>query len=485
MLSRSIIATTLLTATIVSAATSDDVFVANKNNFKELIGKDQLTLVKYYAPWCGHCKSMAEDFKKAATELKGKAVLADVDATVEKELAQEYGIRGFPTLKLFRKGEFVADYKGGRSKDDIVKYIDRALLPSVKECADADAVTAVLKESSGKNIFFGAATDKLSTAFKKSSFSIRDLMPDTVTFASVEDVELLKSAAGEATVTKDSILLIREDGSTDVYTGEADDLEAWIKVGALPLLGELNRDSASLYTELPKPLLILFRDPKEKDSSVMDAVKDVAGQMRSSGELAFVWVNSVDLKSFMEHVGIKEAPGVAIYQFDSDTKYAYDGESPPNAKSIKEWVDKFVKGEVRPTIKSEPVPEKNDGPVKVVVGDSWQSIVEDESKDVLIEQYAPWCGHCKKLEPVLEEVAKELAGVDTVVIAKMDATANDAPMDYKPKGFPTMHFFPAGKTEGIPYESGRSKEDFIKFIKEHATHKAGLEGEKTEEKDEL
>lgn len=433
---------------------------------------------------------MAEDFKKAATELKGKAVLADVDATVEKELAQEYGIRGFPTLKLFSKGELVADYKGGRTKDDFVKYIDRALLPSVKDCADADAVATVLKESSGKTIFFGVATDKLTAAFKKLSFSIRDLMPDVVTFASVEDEALVKSAAGKSTVAKDNVLLVREDGTTDVYSGDADGLEAWVKVGALPLLGELNRDSAALYTELPKPLFMLFRDPKEKDSTVMDAVKDVAGQMRSSGELAFVWVNSVDLKNFMEHVGLKEAPGIAIYKFDSDTKYVYDGVRPPTADSMKEWIAKFVKGDVQPTIKSEPIPEKNDEPVKVIVGDSWKSIVEDESKDVLVEQYAPWCGHCKKLEPVLVEVAKEFAGVNTVVIAKMDATANDAPMDYKPKGFPTIHFFPAGKTEGIVYESGRSKEDFVKFIKENATHKEGMEslGEKKEEeekKDEL
>lgn len=469
---------------VFALASADSVVVATKDNFKDVIGKDGLTLVKFFAPWCGHCKNMKKDFEKAATELKDKAVLVDVDVTEQKELGEEYGIKGFPTLKLFSKGEFIADYKGGRKADDFVKYIERALLPSIVDAADKDALDAVLKEHSGKNIFISVAADKLAGAFKKASFSIRDMMPDGITFVSVPDVKAVESAAVEATVAADNILLVREDGTTDVYTGDAEDLEAWIKVGSLPLLGELSRESASMYTELPKPLFMLFKDPKSTGTDITDAVKEVAASVRSSGKLAFVWINAVELKSFMDHIGITEAPGIAIYKFDSDTKFVYDGVQPPTAESMKEWVDKFIDGKVTATIKSAPVPEKNDEPVKVVVGDTWKQIVEDESKDVLIEQYAPWCGHCKKLEPVLTEVSKAVAGVDTLVIAKMDATANDAPQEYKPRGFPTMHFFPAGGKEPIPYESGRSKEDFIKFFKKHATHQEGLDAIEVADADE-
>lgn len=426
---------------------------------------------------------MAKDFIEAAKELKGKAVLVDVDATVEKDLAQEYGIRGFPTLKLFSKGEVIADYKGGRTKDAFVKYIERALLPSMEECADADAVTKLLKSSTGKSVFFGAGLDKIKSSFKKMSVSIRDLMPDNVAFGSVSDPALLASAAGDEKVGADNVLLVRDDGTTAVYTGDADGLDAWIKVGALPLFAELNRETASLYTELPKPLLLLFQDPKNKDEKKNEDVMALAKEMRESGELAFVWVNSVDLKSFMDHVGAAKT-GIAIYKFDQDIKYAFDEDY--STEALKKWVAAFVKGEIQPTKKSAAAPEKNDDPVKIVVGDTWSSIVEDESKDVLIEQYAPWCGHCKSLEPVLVELATDLGHVDTLVISKMDATANDAPSSYKAKGFPTMHFFPAGKSEGIPYDGGRKKEDFIKFFKEHATHKDGLDtvSEKKEDKEE-
>jgi protein disulfide-isomerase A3 len=85
-------------------------------------------------------------------------------------------------------------------------------------------------------------------------------------------------------------------------------------------------------------------------------------------------------------------------------------------------------------LKSEPVPASNDEPVKVVVAKQFDEIVNDESRDVLIEFYAPWCGHCKTLAPKYDELAAKLKSETGITIAKMDATANDVPANYDVKG---------------------------------------------------
>ena len=89
------------------------------------------------------------------------------------------------------------------------------------------------------------------------------------------------------------------------------------------------------------------------------------------------------------------------------------------------------------------MPEDNSGPVTVIVGKNFDEIVLDETKNVLLEVYAPWCGHCKKLEPIYNELGEAFANADDVVIAKMDGTENEVE-GLAVKGFPTLKFFPKG-----------------------------------------
>ena len=120
------------------------------------------------------------------------------------------------------------------------------------------------------------------------------------------------------------------------------------------------------------------------------------------------------------------------------------------------------------------MPKKNKGPVITVVGKTFDKIVMDSKKDVLIEFYAPWCGHCKKFEPDYKKLAKMHKSEKNLVIAKMDAAANDSPDEYPVEGFPTIYFAPANdKKKPIKYEGNRDQDDLIKFMKDHATVSLG------------
>jgi len=94
-------------------------------NFKEeVMDSEDLWLVEFFAPWCGHCKTLAPHWKKAAQQLTGKVKLGAVDATVHQSLAGQFDVKGYPTIKVFPKGIKSApqDYQGGRTTDTIVKY---------------------------------------------------------------------------------------------------------------------------------------------------------------------------------------------------------------------------------------------------------------------------------------------------------------------------------------------------------------------------
>ena len=126
--------------------------------------------------------------------------------------------------------------------------------------------------------------------------------------------------------------------------------------------------------------------------------------------------------------------------------------------------------------KSEEAPEVyQDGTVWKVVGSNFEEVVFDDDKHVFIKIYAPWCGHCKNMQPAWESLAASLKGVEDVVIAEIDATANDLPSNYQVRGYPTLFWAGKGaKDEPLKYQGARTAEAWSKFI-----------SEKTNVKDEL
>src|SRR3546814_18683305 len=78
------------------------------------------------------------------------------------------------------------------------------------------------------------------------------------------------------------------------------------------------------------------------------------------------------------------------------------------AENVAATADKFFKGDLKPSLKSEaPAPEDTTGAVKVVKGSTFEDLVIKNNKNVFVEFYAPWCGHCKKLAPIWDELGEK------------------------------------------------------------------------------
>lgn len=141
-----------------------------------------------------------------------------------------------------------------------------------------------------------------------------------------------------------------------------------------------------------------------------------------------------------------------------------------SVEALTVFVTDVLEGALEPYLKSEALPESNDAPVKVAVAKNFDELIVNNGKDTLIEFYAPWCGHCKKLAPAYDELGEKLKNED-VVIAKMDATANDVPAPYDVRGFPTIYWAPKdSKDAPVRYEGGREVDDFVQYIAKHATN---------------
>ncbi len=80
-------------------------------------------LVDFWAEWCGPCKALAPKLEEIAGEMSGKARIVKVDVDANPDTASKYGVRGIPTLVLFKSGKEVGRLVGNQSKDAIVNLL--------------------------------------------------------------------------------------------------------------------------------------------------------------------------------------------------------------------------------------------------------------------------------------------------------------------------------------------------------------------------
>ncbi|KAG8953618.1 protein disulfide-isomerase precursor [Tulasnella sp. 424] len=452
------------------AAAASDILDLTSENFESTVNKESLILVEFFAPWCGHCKSLAPQYEEAATTLKEKGVpLAKVDCVDQADLCSAQGVTGYPTLKVFRNGES-STYGGPRKADGIIAYMLKQSLPAVSDVTAANHEEFKSTDKVVVVAYLGSKTDAPAPAFSEVAEKHRD---DYLFGISTDE-----QAAKIAGVQAPAIVVYQkfDNGRADfpvngIKNTNVEVLEKFILDNSVALLDQVTGENYPAYAQTGLPLAYMFIDPyDEKLQEHIDAIKPIAKKYK--GKINFVWIDAIKYADHAKTLNLKmdNWPGFVIQDIEGGTKYPMSGVV-PSFSTVEDWTTKFAAGTLEPSLKTAEVPAENDGAVKVVVGSEYNKIVLDDSKDVFVEFYAPWCGHCKRLAPTWEELGEHYAGVkDKITIAKMDATENDLPPSapFKIAGFPTLMFKPAGSSDFLQYDGERTFDDLVKFASQHA-----------------
>lgn len=458
----------------------EGVLVLTQANFDKVINSNDFVLVEFYAPWCGHCKALAPEYAKAAKALadKGSPIkLAKVDATEETSLAEKFEIKGYPTLKFYKKGN-PSEYNGGRTSDDIVNWLEKKTGPPAKEVKSVKEAKAAIEENNV--VVVGFFKDQASDN-AKVFLEVADTFDD-IPFIITSDEGVCKEYS---TKCGDIVLFKKFDEGKVPFEGElnAQNLKKFLSVESLPLLVEFNHDSAQKIFggDIKSHLLLFLGQGDEKTATIEEAARSVAKPFREQVLFVTIDTNEEEHQRILEFFGMKkeQAPAARLIKLEEDmSKYKPDTDD-LTAETIKNFVQSFLDNKLKPHLLSQDLPDdwnKND--VYTLVASNFEKIVLDPTKDVLVEFYAPWCGHCKQLAPIYDKVGEHFKENDDVIIGKMDSTANELE-SIRVTSFPTIKLFAKGDNKVIEYNGPRTFEGLTKFVES-----GGAEGAHVEEPEE-
>jgi protein disulfide-isomerase A1 len=460
----------LTLAALVAADQASDVSSLTAQTFESTVNTEPMSLVEFFAPWCGHCKALAPHYEEAATALKDKSIkLAKVDCVEEADLCQSHGIQGYPTLKVYRKG-VATDYNGPRKADGIISYMIKQSLPAISEVTAASIEEFKHADKIVVLAYLASSTDAPAPEFSATA----DAHRDDYLFGITTD----KDAIEASSVTPPAIVVYRSfdehksDYPYPISSVTQKDLEDWIAELSIPIIDEVNGDNYAVYANSPKPLAYLFLDTTQEDKDThIAALKPIASKYKS--HMNFVWIDAIKFADHAKALNLMEAkwPAFVVQNLEKQLKYPVDQNKDFSAEEAGDWVEQYLAGTLQPQLKSQPIPDTQDESVYTLVGKNFDDVVFDDNKDVFVEFYASWCGHCKRLKPIWDTLGDKYSAIkDRIVIAKMEAQENDLPpsVPFRVSGFPTLKFKAAGSRDFIDYEGDRSLESLISFVEEHA-----------------
>ena len=376
------------------------------------------------------------------------------------------GSRGAP--KELSSSEEIAKFVSESGEQAaVIAYLDAASTP------DRDAFMSVA----------GAHGSAYRFAYTTEKSVLEELKYDGSVVVVHKPPKFLSAKAGEKPKARYPSKVLKEES-----------LKRFIFDKAVPLVGEKNFKTSDVYDNLKVPVVTVFADVDQQKNPkgwtyLTNRVQKAAKE--HAGKFVFAVADKDDYSYALEDYGLSSSSskadvfvGLKVTGVGADrTEMYYKMDAKFSSDSLKQFVADYREGKLTGKEKEAykpPAPSSSGGgggggdeefdPAVVTLTDSnFQTEVEDSTADVLLEFYAPWCGHCKALKPEYSALARDFAGDAGVKIAAMDSTANTPPSKYEVQGYPTLYWLPADTKKPVPYDGEREQGAMKEWINKHRT----------------
>lgn len=237
------------------------------------------------------------------------------------------------------------------------------------------------------------------------------------------------------------------------------------KFPLVTILTELN--SIKVYSSPVKFQVFVFAKA-DAFKNLLKLLQDVARKFISKIMIVYVDITEDNLaKPFLTLFGLEDSEDTIVTAFDNKISSKYLLESDPTPSKIEEFCSGLLQGTLSPHFRSQAIPDNKEESVQIVVGKTFDNLVLSGDKNVLLEVYSPWCIDCETTSKQMKKLAKHFKGLDNLIFARIDASANEHPK-LKVDDYPTLLFYKADdKSNPIKLSTKSSSKDLAAFINQN------------------
>lgn len=440
--------------------------------------KDGL-MVKFFAPWCGHCKRIKPVYSELAADLKASLKFAEVDCTDEdsKELCEAAGATSYPTLALFRDGKKLA-YKGAQRKAEMVAWLNHVRAnPYIFVDSEVDVFDPMHRHANKPMAVLGLFAKKEGKewdTFEAFAFEQHVDVASPYTAMATFDKDTMKKLG----VSPPAVVIIKDfDDKTNVFSGRItpSELQEFCDDQRIPLLGEADPDTFHQYIERELPVVWVFVDPAaDTTEGVLEQARSAAQELREYA--LFLKADGIKWAEHAKIMGVTGLPSVVLHDLETKDTYVMD-RTPVGQNSAEAIIAAFVAlaldGGVEPFRRVPQTPIKayqGAGSVMQLDEEAFEKITSETTKHSFVYFHAPWCQNCRQLMKRWTEFAEMVKSREDVVIAEMDVSEHHGFKEIA--HYPNFRLYTAESKETeespLPYHGERFARSWSEFLDKEA-----------------